>query len=918
MADFVAVIRRAVDGLTENTPELRARVYEKARGAVVRQLENMKPRPPEAMFQRQIDKLDAAIRQVEEENSEAQPPEAPAEAAAPPETQPVAVASQQEPVETTAEHVEELAPAETVHAAAGPVPLEAVYATNPVESTRFETNPAAVARDEMVHADPAVAVEVQAEPVHVEPSHPETTSFAPVEVHDDPVRAFAAEQEVHSEPVKEAEADAHPQPVRAVEPEAAHDDGSHLDVAEQSVEPEQHEFHAEPSDGQATAYHPAEPEQLEAAPFEEVAHGQQPVPEGAVHHDAPRDQEDVAYHDDPVRRAETHRDIAAEHAAESYPASVQENAPAKAPLRHAEIDDDPLLSHFEPVREPAIRHASNRVMEQPLFETESEFPGGDAEEPQPVEQHQAVAVAPESMEYRPAVQQVAAAPSWDVDIDREPEQAPEEPAAEAPMPRAALTETDVANDFSDFLKTEFAKPAVEPPPARKEPESEFSWDAPFDDLPELPKPVAFEEALHARQEAMARAPEPRAPERKAAQPQDARSELEDLIGYAAPDATIRVGADADRAAPDMARAMSKLEGKSFRVHKKNKRRFNPLPIAFGIGAALVVAGGAYGVYAYRDDVSALVASLMSSEKTPATTDTRAVAEKPADQAAEKPAEVAKTETAKAEETATKPAAADEQPTEVASLDSNIVPTKFTQRLMADGSEAETDAAKIPVDQSLSEGKTIAGQTELASADPAVKAADKKAETPGLTVTQKMFLYEERLGDSPLAVPGTVSWALKSDTTGAGGKEQPMVEATVEVPERKLKAIVSFKRNTDPSLPASHIVEVVFDLPEDFPEGNVESVQRIAFKQTEQDRGNSLIAVPAKITDDFHMIALNDDADARKVNTELMKTRSWIDIPIVYRNNRRALITFEKGSTGTEAFDKAMAEWAALGPTATGN
>jgi hypothetical protein len=143
----------------------------------------------------------------------------------------------------------------------------------------------------------------------------------------------------------------------------------------------------------------------------------------------------------------------------------------------------------------------------------------------------------------------------------------------------------------------------------------------------------------------------------------------------------------------------------------------------------------------------------------------------------------------------------------------------------------------------------------------------------------------------------------------------MVEATIEVPERKLKAIVSFKRNADVSLPASHIIEVVFDLPDDFAEGNVESVQRIAFKQTEQDRGNSLIAVPAKITDDFHMIALNDDADARKVNTELMKSRSWIDIPVIYRNNRRALLTFEKGSTGTEAFDKALAQWAALGPTA---
>ena len=73
MADFVAVIRKAVDGLANNTPENRAKVYDKARSAVVRQLENMKPRPPEEMLQRQIMKLDTAIAEVEGEYSEALP-----------------------------------------------------------------------------------------------------------------------------------------------------------------------------------------------------------------------------------------------------------------------------------------------------------------------------------------------------------------------------------------------------------------------------------------------------------------------------------------------------------------------------------------------------------------------------------------------------------------------------------------------------------------------------------------------------------------------------------------------------------------------------------------------------------------------------------------------------------------------------
>jgi hypothetical protein len=139
---------------------------------------------------------------------------------------------------------------------------------------------------------------------------------------------------------------------------------------------------------------------------------------------------------------------------------------------------------------------------------------------------------------------------------------------------------------------------------------------------------------------------------------------------------------------------------------------------------------------------------------------------------------------------------------------------------------------------------------------------------------------------------------------------------VTVPERNLTAQLNFKRNSDPSLPASHIVEVVFSLPPNFEGGAIDSVQRISMKRTEQDRGDALIAVPAKITDDFHMIALNDYPDARKANLDLLATRDWIDVPITYRNGRRALLTMQKGTTGGEAFATAIKEWAASGDVST--
>ena len=75
MADFVAVIRKAVDNLSENTADNRVKVYDKARAAIRRQLEAISPKPSEDVITRQLEKLDVAIREVESEHAEALPAE---------------------------------------------------------------------------------------------------------------------------------------------------------------------------------------------------------------------------------------------------------------------------------------------------------------------------------------------------------------------------------------------------------------------------------------------------------------------------------------------------------------------------------------------------------------------------------------------------------------------------------------------------------------------------------------------------------------------------------------------------------------------------------------------------------------------------------------------------------------------------
>ena len=256
------------------------------------------------------------------------------------------------------------------------------------------------------------------------------------------------------------------------------------------------------------------------------------------------------------------------------------------------------------------------------------------------------------------------------------------------------------------------------------------------------------------------------------------------------------------------------------------------------------------------------------------------------------------------------------------------PPKFTQRLMPDGSETDEGPAPGSNLASDAEGKSVAAldlsQPEAApAADPAPAdaAVPQQQNTESLAgplrVSQKMFLYEERLGQqAPTAEQGNVVWSIVRESPGDNLPPEPAIEAQITVPEKGLSAIMTIKRNADQSLPASHLIEIVFALTEEFDGNGIGAIQNFALKQTEQDTGDSLIAVPAKITDSFFMIALNDYVEAVQLNLKLLRERRWIDLPISYGNGRRALLTLEKGTTGAEVFDQVIRAWEARTASST--
>jgi len=177
------------------------------------------------------------------------------------------------------------------------------------------------------------------------------------------------------------------------------------------------------------------------------------------------------------------------------------------------------------------------------------------------------------------------------------------------------------------------------------------------------------------------------------------------------------------------------------------------------------------------------------------------------------------------------------------------------------------------------------------------------------VAQRVVLYDEDPADPKgKQYVGTVIWRTEQIKASAGQKADLAVRADIEIPDRKFKMTMSFRRNTDTSLPASHTAELTFILPPDFAGGGVSNVPGILMKSNEQARGTPLAGLAVKVTDGFFLVGLsNVDAD-RSRNLQLLKERSWFDVPLVYVNQRRAIIAIEKGAPGERAFNEAFTAW----------
>lgn len=352
------------------------------------------------------------------------------------------------------------------------------------------------------------------------------------------------------------------------------------------------------------------------------------------------------------------------------------------------------------------------------------------------------------------------------------------------------------------------------------------------------------------------------------------------------------GAAGDTAAADGEQGEPVLPGAP---PKRRKRRTG---LVVGLIILLILAGGGYAAWLYRDDLTRRIAEigwladLIGGEEN-----------RSADAGGEAPQDADQTGGDQAQS-----AGAGQDATSEDAAATDETPQKFTQRLTPEGTEVDEGPAAGEASE-LGEGTSVASSTQPGSAATTPAPSDAQGASDALPVGQKAIFYEERTNVSQgSAEAGAVVWSTVQESPGNDLPPEPAIRGEVTIPGKDLRLRMTIRRNADQSLPASHVVELIFLTPEGFEGGAIESVLRMAMKSSEQETGNPLLGIPAKIADGFFLVALSDTKAETETNELLLRRQSWIDIPIVYKSGRRALITMEKGVPGEEIFNDALQAW----------
>ncbi|MEM7068222.1 MAG: hypothetical protein AAF478_04995 [Pseudomonadota bacterium] len=304
----------------------------------------------------------------------------------------------------------------------------------------------------------------------------------------------------------------------------------------------------------------------------------------------------------------------------------------------------------------------------------------------------------------------------------------------------------------------------------------------------------------------------------------------------------------------------------------------------------ILGGGGYAAWANRGALQPMIASVLSG-----ITGDEKPAEEPA-QPAEDANESEEDGEAEKEPVRLNSEGEDEQAEDPNAAETELQPTEVPV-VLDQPEEAAPEPEPTPEVEAVEEaGEGENDEAPVTEANPA-------------TLGEVAYLYEEgSAGAGASRSSASVSWSIVQVKPTEALPPEAVIVGNMVVPEKDLSVEINIKRNVDPALSASHIIEISFEVPPGFAGNGIDSIARFVMKPTEEARGEQLVAVPVKVSDGYFLIALDNLDQAIEVNQQLLLSSSWVDIPISYSTGKRALLTMEKGETGDEVFKQAFEDW----------
>jgi hypothetical protein len=135
-----------------------------------------------------------------------------------------------------------------------------------------------------------------------------------------------------------------------------------------------------------------------------------------------------------------------------------------------------------------------------------------------------------------------------------------------------------------------------------------------------------------------------------------------------------------------------------------------------------------------------------------------------------------------------------------------------------------------------------------------------------------------------------------------------VKAEADIPDLKMHATMTLRKNTDPTLQATHTIDLKFSFADGAPITGFKDVGLPQMRKEDSTAAEALTSVKVKISDTYFLIALaKGEADTAR-NLDLMQTRTWFDFPLLLNDDRIAKVVFQKSSEGQAMLEKAFEAW----------